>query len=851
MARTLSAPRPRTQLITAFKAAMGAPYWTLISQAERDQAVKDGNAMPDGSYPTRNCDEVQTAIKAVGRGGADHDKIRRHIIAQIAKHNCGDITPDTWNPDGSLKTAAANVTGLADNPDAETVSDAGPSDASAPTPPKSDAPTVGASPSDSDVAKAIADFETAYEAVVSAQAKDPDVTDPDDIAITTKLSALKPLIDDLKAAQDTDMAKPAEAATAPKDTATNTPADKPGDKAPPSKAPPAASPGNMAIVNTTPKINPVDEDGNVDNDAVCANSEVKCGHVASVHGDTDMGDNTGVCATPGCECQGFVVDTGTQVGGDPTAGGDGGGADNAGGDDDAPPTAEIHASAFADTSKEPAPAAPDVPENAEATGTVEDEASPVPSTPGAMNMGPAFTMVALIEGIPTSDGRFIAPNALSWENPPWALMGKATSAHDPMGMDSDDPAVICGRIDSYERQAGPNGTQLIVGQGYFLSNDDGMYFADLLDQMGRLPVSGDVSVGVTSETLVEPDENGQVNMLVTLTEGTVEATTILPFGPAFADCYIVLGGNLETPAIPVQTPEQAPMTASGQVVHWMAEADCVPCGWADDVLVAAANIAPVRPPRSWFEDPKFAEGDGRLKLMTGETKYGRMVDFKACRITVTQEGEVFGHIAPWGICHIGIKGECVVAPHSKTDYALFKRGQYMVTAEGDEVRVGILTAGVGHASDALGARATMDHYDNSALQTAYVNIGEDAYGIWVHGVIAADATEGQIQKLRASTPSGDWRIWGGNLELCAALVVNEPGYVPAVKSVTAHGRQVALVGAGAQEMDALTNPEAVTASGYDPAILRLIRKDARATFSELGRDIAADARARIAELARV
>ena len=39
--------------------------------------------------------------------------------------------------------------------------------------------------------------------------------------------------------------------------------------------------------------------------------------------------------------------------------------------------------------------------------------------------------------------------------------------------------------------------------------------------------------------------------------------------------------------------------------------------------------------------------------------------------------------------------------------------------------------------------------------------------------------------------------------------------------------------------------------GRDPAILRLIRKDARATFSELGRDIAADARARIAELARV
>jgi HK97 family phage prohead protease len=40
-----------------------------------------------------------------------------------------------------------------------------------------------------------------------------------------------------------------------------------------------------------------------------------CGHMASVHSDTDDGDNTGACSTPDCGCTGFQDPDGTPTGG--------------------------------------------------------------------------------------------------------------------------------------------------------------------------------------------------------------------------------------------------------------------------------------------------------------------------------------------------------------------------------------------------------------------------------------------------------------------------------------------------------------------------------------------------------
>jgi ATP-dependent Clp endopeptidase proteolytic subunit ClpP len=81
------------------------------SQDDRDQMAGNGHAMPDGSYPIEDAEDLSNAIHAVGRGGADHDSIRAHIIkranASGPQHNPGAI-PDNWNSDGSLKSGSAD-----------------------------------------------------------------------------------------------------------------------------------------------------------------------------------------------------------------------------------------------------------------------------------------------------------------------------------------------------------------------------------------------------------------------------------------------------------------------------------------------------------------------------------------------------------------------------------------------------------------------------------------------------------------------------------------------------------------------------------------------------------------------
>lgn len=71
--------------------------------AQRKSLARMGIAMPDGSYYIRNAAELSDAIKAVGRGGADHDSIRKHIISRAMKLGLNDNIPSNWKSDGSMK----------------------------------------------------------------------------------------------------------------------------------------------------------------------------------------------------------------------------------------------------------------------------------------------------------------------------------------------------------------------------------------------------------------------------------------------------------------------------------------------------------------------------------------------------------------------------------------------------------------------------------------------------------------------------------------------------------------------------------------------------------------------------
>jgi hypothetical protein len=245
-------------------------------------------------------------------------------------------------------------------------------------------------------------------------------------------------------------------------------------------------------------------------------------------------------------------------------------------------------------------------------------------------------------------------------------------------------------------------------------------------------------------------------------------------------------GDLGKPGNPVSRNAGATMTAATHS-HSIIPLTNDPA--AMFTLVAAAP--PAAYPRVWFDQP----------VLDGPTP-----------LTILPNGQVFGHLATWGMCHIGIDGDCVEAPASVTDYAYFKRGSVMT--DGGEIRTGVLTMNTGHADTYEDFSATVSHYDHTGTGIADVNVGEDAWGIWVAGGIRDGVSEEQVRTLRAAgVLSGDWRNIGGNLELVAGLAVNVPGFpIPRASLAASAGRNQALVAAGVVAHDAALDVDTIASA---------------------------------------
>ena len=101
-----------TQLKPVPGRPMGHAYARFLnekySQDDRDRMAKSGQAMPDGSYPIADEEDLDNAIHAVGRGGSDHDAIRRHIIKRAKALGASERIPDNWNADGSADGGASD-----------------------------------------------------------------------------------------------------------------------------------------------------------------------------------------------------------------------------------------------------------------------------------------------------------------------------------------------------------------------------------------------------------------------------------------------------------------------------------------------------------------------------------------------------------------------------------------------------------------------------------------------------------------------------------------------------------------------------------------------------------------------
>ena len=188
--------------------------------------------------------------------------------------------------------------------------------------------------------------------------------------------------------------------------------------------------------------------------------------------------------------------------------------------------------------------------------------------------------------------------------------------------------------------------------------------------------------------------------------------------------------------------------------------------------VILASAGPLHPDRAWFGNPDLPV---------------------ATRLTVTDEGRVFGHIATWDTKHMA--NPSIVPPRSRSGYKYFN-AKPLRLEDGSDISVGQLTLAGGHADLRLGASAAAAHYDNTQSAVADVVAGEDEFGIWVAGAMRSTVSDAQIRAFRASDPSGDWRMTDEGLELVAVCQVNVPGF-PVARTMVASGVPQALVAAGA------------------------------------------------------
>ena len=288
--------------------------------------------------------------------------------------------------------------------------------------------------------------------------------------------------------------------------------------------------------------------------------------------------------------------------------------------------------------------------------------------------GVPFMAVLCVEGYMTGDNRYLEPGLGTWRQLPQPLMFQTVNADGHAG------AEIAARIDTIRMDG-----RRMVAEGVFDNSVTGNEYARLVhDQMIRF-VSIDVA---DAEVTVEPiayDEDGyptevlarfgpyQIMGATATAHPAIDLAVIwLKSDPAPAEYFVPLPEPLGPPA---PMPDM-PLMAS-----------------AVEPTIALLASGEVRPPAAWFADPDLTE---------------------LTPITVTDAGRVFGHVAPWGCCHIGFMDRCVEPPRGG-DYSRFLVGE-VVTREGDHVPTGTMTAFGAHADDRLNeANARAHHEDRKSV----------------------------------------------------------------------------------------------------------------------------------------
>lgn len=383
-------------------------------------------------------------------------------------------------------------------------------------------------------------------------------------------------------------------------------------------------------------------------------------------------------------------------------------------------------------------------------------AAATPALDALMERPEQWHAVSLPLGVRSGDGRTFLEEGASWRELPTYLKWAPESYGEHLG------AFVIGATTRRELIDGA-----IHSWGCFALDDDG----DLTDDAADAVTA--VRGGMLSGTSVEVDDvtDADIEMvwpatvpLEEVSEGEAGDLLIpeevplempMPESVIFHKFRIAADCLVDTPAFP-----EAVFELIGDIAIPPVRASEVPV--EDDELeaVVAAGYTitiPDCPPPEWFSRPTDAE-------------------LTAGALTITDEGRLYGWLAPPGVAHQG-RADRIMAPQG-VDYSRFLRGE-VLCADGSRVIAGNLTMDCGHAPLSRDLHQAAEHYDNTCSVFAQINVGEYKGGTWMAGAILPDVAPSQVRRALSCQASGDWRARDDGRhgrKLAAALIVPVPGF---------------------------------------------------------------------------
>jgi hypothetical protein len=204
------------------------------------------------------------------------------------------------------------------------------------------------------------------------------------------------------------------------------------------------------------------------------------------------------------------------------------------------------------------------------TASVIDPAETMPATPE--NAAPISFPVLAIEGMPTADGRYIEPGALTHRAVPLTLYAQTRT---PDGGQGHDNADVVGALTELTRTPGPEVVSKSTGQpfpdGTFVWSGKGWMYTDVpayrMVKDGALSGNSVDLSAVDAEVEMADDGREQVNMV----SGVIGASTLVGL-PAFPDAYVVLDGQTIEPNAQALAASATPMWRSADLGD-----ACSPC----------------------------------------------------------------------------------------------------------------------------------------------------------------------------------------------------------------------------------------------------------------------------------